>query len=73
MIFTNFYKSNTTAQRRARFFLGEKICKTYIPAKKKMWNAFDMPPELWREIIGFLEFRDTVLVHHVLKDSAVHP
>jgi len=27
-------------------------------------------PEIWREIIAFLEFRDTVLVHHVLK--AVH-
>ena len=34
-----------------------------------MWNAFEIPPELWMEIISFLEFRDVVKVHHVLKAS----
>jgi len=36
---------------------------------EKMWSAHLMPPELWREIIAFLEFRDVVKVHHVLKHS----
>ena len=34
---------------------------------KKMWYAQNLPPEIWREIIAFLEFRDVVKVHHVLK------
>ena len=32
-----------------------------------MWYAH-IPPELWMEIISFLEFRDVVKVHHLLKN-----